>query len=111
MDDFFYDKEISVYTYGSEKDTNGVNRKKWIKEVFEDQPLLVDLQPYSYEKAKKDYGYAVECTKRIFMDILDTVTENSAIKYNNKYYKVQQLIYWDDYMVVLCLERDDIVIE
>jgi len=105
---WFYNKEIEIYTYTSAKDANGTNRKGWIKSTTVPNQFLVDVQPYSYEKAVRDYGYKVECTKRIFMDIIPEAVESSAIKYRDQFYKIQKIIDWDDYLEILCLERDDI---
>lgn len=106
----FYNKEIEIYTYSSTKDENGINRKGWNKAITNPNPFLVDVQPYSYEKSVKDYGYKVECSKRIFMDIIPEITESAVIKYKEQFFKIQKIIEWDNYLSVLCIERDDIKI-
>lgn len=104
----FYDKEIEIYTYSSVKDENGTNRKEWIKANTDPDPLLVDVQPYNMTLANRDYGYQLECTKRIFMDSIPDLTESAVIKYNSQFYKIQKIIDWDTDVDVICLERDDI---
>lgn len=126
---YFYNKEIEIYTYSSIKDEYGTNRKVYAPvknynatniysqlnngtfttlDTLNDTVFLVDVQPYNMNLAVRDYGYQVECTKRIFMDIIPEITESAVIRYKNQFYKIQKVIDWEDYLDVICLERDDV---
>ena len=105
----FYDKEISIYTYGDIDDDYGISREGYSLLITE-EPVLVDVQPYSSEKAKKDYGYDIKTTKRMFCDIMTDVTESAVIKYRNQFFNIQKIIEWDDYLDVMLLETKDVTI-
>lgn len=100
----FYDKEINIYTYGSLDDDNGIKRSKWSKK--NNKPIECDVQPYSAEKLKKDYGYDLECTYRIYCDKDITILESDVILYNAETYKIQKIISWDDYYMIAILQQD-----
>lgn len=103
----YYDKEIDIYNSISitDKETYATT-EKYIKE--NEEPYMVDVQPYSSDKAEKDYGYKCECIKRIFCDSDLPIKENSVILYKNKTYKViAPPIDWDDYMVILI--KDEVI--
>lgn len=101
----FYDKEIFIYTYGENEDTDGVSREGYTK-LITTESIMVDIQPYSSEKAKKDYGYDIETTDIMFCDIIPEIKEDAIIKYNNKKYSVQKILTWNDYLDVLLLETE-----
>ena len=105
----FYNKEIQIYIYGDHDDEHGISRDGYILLATE-EPIMVDVQPYSSEKAKKDYGYDIVTTKRMFCDVIAEITESSIIKYNNKFYKVQKIPWDDGYMDVMLLETKDVII-
>ncbi len=104
--DWFYDKEINIYTYKDYEDKHGITRDGYVK--ASNEPYLVDVQPYSSEKCKKDYGYDIECTKRVFSDIYSELTESAVIGYRNKFYSIQKIIEWDDYLELMILETKDV---
>ncbi|MBU3098741.1 MULTISPECIES: hypothetical protein [Clostridium] len=72
----------------------------WIKDID------VDKQPYSSAQAKKDYGFDVICTDRIYTDLETDIKINTVIKYGLLTYKVQKIISWLTWMelVVLLIE-------
>lgn len=96
----FYDKEIELYKKGTPTKNN-------IGQMISGSPvfvanMIVDIQPYSTEEAKKEYGFTIECTKRMFCDIEDININSSLIKYQNKDYEITKVIEWDDdYMEVM----------
>ncbi|MCW6085577.1 MULTISPECIES: hypothetical protein [Clostridium] len=98
----FYNKEIEIWTKGiKDKNTIGLvvcKKPEWIK------TNMVDMQPYSSEEAKKDYGSTIECSKRMFCDIEDININTNIIKYNNKSYEITKIIEWDDYLEVMLNE-------
>jgi hypothetical protein len=103
----FYNKEIEIYIYCDIEYEHGVSRKGY-NLLPTTEPTLVDIQPYSSEKAKKEYGYNIKTTKRMFCDIIPEITESAVIKYQEQYYGVQKVVGWDDYLDVMLLERYDI---
>lgn len=105
----FYNKEIQIYSYGDHDDENGISREGYTKVITID-PILVDVQPYSSEKAKKDYGYDIKTTKRMFCDIIPEITESAIIKYKEQFYSVQKIPWDDGYMDVMLLETKDVTI-
>ena len=72
----------------------------WIKDID------VDKQPYTNEQAKKDYGFDVICTDRIFADLDTDIKANTVIKCGELTYKVQKILRWETWMelVVLLIE-------
>lgn len=98
----FYNKSIEIWKKGtSSKNSFGqvVNSPAtFIKDLF------VDIQPYSSEEAKKDYGFTINCTKRMFCDIEDININTNIIKYKNKSYEIKKIIEWDDYLEVMLNE-------
>lgn len=105
----FYDKEIKIYIYGTYDDEHGISRTGY-KLLETDESIMVDIQPYSSEKAKKDYGYNIVTTKRMFCDVIAEIAESSIIQYNNKFYKVQKIPWDDGYMDVMLIETKDVTI-
>ena len=105
----FYNKEIQIYVYGDHDDEHGISRVGY-SVLKTEEPILVDVQPYSSEQAKKDYGYDIKTTKRIFMDIMLELTESAVVKYRDQYYDIQKIVEWDDYLDVMLLEKKDITI-
>lgn len=105
----FYNKEIEIYEYGSKDDDHGITRTGYSLLVTQ-EPIMVDVQPYSSEQAKKDYGYDIKTTKRIFMDIMLELTESAVIKYRNQFFSIQAIVEWDDYLDVMLLEKKDVKI-
>lgn len=104
--DFFYDKEINIYAYSEYEDEHGFDREGYIKIEFE-EPLMVDIQPYSSEKAKKDFGYNIECSRRMFSDIIPEITEECLIEYNGKFYKIEKIPWDDEYIEALLKQTKD----
>jgi hypothetical protein len=105
----FYNKEIQIYIYGSHDDEHGISRTGF-KLSTTDEPIMVDIQPYSSEKAKKEYGYDIKTTKRMFCDISLKIVESSVIKYRNQFFSIQAIVEWDDYLDVMLLEKKEITV-
>lgn len=98
----FYDKSIEIWK-------KGIATKNSIGKLVTTPPILiknlmVDIQPYSSEEAKKDYGYTINCTKRMFCDLEDLNINTNIIKYKSKSYDITKIIEWDDYMEVMINE-------
>lgn len=98
----FYDKEIEIWNLGEGyKDNDGIYREGGLVKT---KTLMVDVQPYSTERLKKDYGYEIEVDKRIFCDLDESIKINAVIKYKCNSMEVKKFLEWDDYMEVFCLE-------
>lgn len=98
----FYNKEIDIWNIGEGyKDDDGIYHEGGLQYS---KTLMVDVQPYSTERLKKDYGYEIDVNKRIFMDLDDSIQINTVIKYKGNSMEVKKYLEWDDYMEVFCLE-------
>ena len=104
--DFFYNKEINIYVYKSNEDEHGIDREGYSK--INDEPIMVDMQPYSSEKAKKDYGYNIECSRRMFCDITPEIAEDFIIEFNNEFYEIKEIPWDDEYYEILLNETKDV---
>lgn len=99
----FYDKKIEIWNIGEGyKDDDCIYHEGKLGKT---KTLMVDVQPYSTDRLKKDYGYEIDVNKRIFMDLDSDVKINTVIKYKNNSMEVKKIIEWDDYMEVFCLEE------
>jgi hypothetical protein len=103
----FYNKQIEIWNIGEGyKDVNKIYHERNLEKT---KTLMVDVQPYSTERLKKDYGYEIDVNKRIFCNLDSSIDINTVIiytDYNNKNLKleVKKILPWDDYMEVFCLE-------
>ncbi|WP_236894734.1 hypothetical protein [Clostridium beijerinckii] len=102
----FYDKEIYIYKYDSFEDKHRIDREGY-KKISEDS-FLVDIQPYNSEKAKREYGYDIECSRKMFCDVIPEIKEDSIIKYNNKFYEIKAIPWDDEYYEILLNETKDV---
>ena len=104
-DVMYYNKEIYIYKYNSYEDEYGIDREGYSK--INDEPIMVDMQPYSSEKAKKDYGYNIECSRRMFCDIIPEITEECLIEYSGHFYKIEKIPWDDEYIEALLKQTKD----
>lgn len=65
---------------------------------------LVGIQPYSSAEAKKDYGFDVDTTHKMFTEVNLVDIGTTIVKYNGHDFEVRKKIEWDSYTEVL-LER------
>lgn len=99
----FYNKEIEVWNKSeSYRDEDGI----WHEGAYiKIKTKMADIQPYSTERLKRDYGYEIDVTRRIFCDLDDDIKINTVIKYKNDEMEVEKIIEWDNYMEVFCLDK------
>ena len=99
MSEWYYDKQIEVMTQADGTlDDDGIYHNG-VETVV--KTIDCDIQPYTKEQAYKDYGFVIECTKRVFCDN-DTVLElGGIVRYNNELYAIKRLINWDDYCDIM----------
>lgn len=99
MGNYFYNKTIELYSSGDDvRNDAGI--------VITSAPLYIkniecDIQPYSKDLLYKNYGYQVDCTKRVFCEIDNDVKLGCIIKYNSINYKIVKIIEWDTYIEVV----------
>jgi hypothetical protein len=72
------------------------------------ETIYVDIQPYSTALLLAQYGYNIECNKRIFLDYDTNIKIGTQLYYTNlqgivEKYEVKTLINWD-YLELACLE-------
>lgn len=71
------------------------------------ESILCDVQPSTKELVYKEYGFYVDCSKRVFCDKCD-LKEGNLIKYDNDVYKIVKLIEWDDYFDIFMQKQGEI---
>ncbi len=99
----FYDKELKVL---SESEGYTDDYGIWHDgEVTDLKTIYADVQPYSSELCYKDYGYRVQCTKRVFCDIDIDIVEGTLLKIETKRFKTMKIIRWDSYMELMIYEQ------
>lgn len=54
-----------------------------------------DLQPYSGDLLKADYGLARECQKRFFCRTNDNIKEGALLKIGGRYFEVVYVADWE----------------
>lgn len=94
--DWFYDKSVTVL-----EETNGhLYHGSWVEgELSQKEQFSCDVQPANREQIYKDYGYYIDCSIRIFCDLVDLRIGN-IVEYAGQRYKVVKVIQWDDYLDV-----------
>ena len=95
-------KKISVYSYSDDNyDQWGVSCDGYSLK-YED--IFVDIQPIGEDKAKQSYGYDIEANYEMYSSQL--LQESDIVVWNNKIYKVQKIVPWDDYYISLLKQED-----
>ena len=91
----FYDKIIKLY---KKKDGYFNNKKIWIEGDLEYQrDIESDVQPYSKQLLLKEYGYSIECQKRVFCDPDIKIEMFDVVKYLDDFYKIVKIVEWEEY--------------
>ena len=62
--------------------------------------LKGDLQPYSSEKLKTDYGLIEEVTNIFYCDYTNYLEDDILLKINGKSFEVKNIIRWSDHLEV-----------
>ena len=100
--DWFYDKKINVYSYSDDLyDADGVSCDGYSLKY---ENIFVDIQPIGEDKVNQSYGYNIEANYEMYSSQL--LQESDVIVWDNKTYKVQKIIPWDDYYISLLLQED-----
>ena len=101
MAKFFYNKEITLL-----KETEGyLYHGSWIEGTIEPvKDIVCDVQPSNKELIYREYGYYIDCTKRIFCDVDADIVEGDLIEYEGVRFRIEKLITWDDYYDIFIKE-------
>jgi len=97
--DYFYDKQIEIMNQ-----SDGYLDDVGVWHVGEEtvyKTIDCDAQPYTKEQAYKDYGFTIECTKRVFCDVDTDLIIGVTVLYNEDSYTIVKLIDWDDYYDII----------
>lgn len=91
---YYYDKQLILL-----KETDGyMYHGSWVEGKLEPfKTITCDVQPANREQIYKDYGYFIDCSKRVFCDIDIDIKLGMFVQYNDETYKIVKLIEWDDY--------------
>lgn len=93
---WFYDYKADIYTYESIVNPDwGFNEDKYVKK----STINCDIQPIGVEKIKASYGYILEANYRMYADEL--LNESDIVLWNNKTFKIEKIISWNDYNIYL----------
>ncbi len=60
--------------------------------------IACDVQPASREQIFKEYGYYIDCSKRVFCDIDTGLIAGAIVRYQSEDYKIVKVVEWDDYL-------------
>ena len=104
----FYDKAINIYSYGEYDDEVRpevvIQREGYtlVKSGF-----MVDIQPFNSDKAYEEYGYKIECSRKMFSDTIPEITKSCIIEYDSKFYRIEETPWDDGYYEMLLNETND----
>ena len=100
--DWFYDKKINVYSYSDGNyDSNDESCDGYSLKY---ENIFVDIQPIGEEKISQSYGYNIDANYEMYSS--QSIEESDIVVWDNKTYKVQKIIPWDDYYISLLLQED-----
>lgn len=104
----FYDKAINIYSYGEYDDEvrpDVVIQREGYKLVK--SGFMVDIQPFNSDKAYEEYGYKIECSRKMFSDNIPELQEDCLVEYNSKFYRIVKTLWDDGYYEMLLNETND----
>ncbi|MGF7184962.1 hypothetical protein GGQ84_001047 [Desulfitispora alkaliphila] len=91
----FYNKKLKLYKRG---EGYFDDRRIWHEGELEHiKTINCDVQPYSKSLLMKDYGYAVECQNRAFINPDSDFELFNRVEYQDKQFKIVKVIEWDEY--------------
>lgn len=99
MSEWFYKKEISIKGQGEGYlDDSGIwhNGEETVIKT-----IPCDIQPYTKELAYRDYGFTVDCTKRMFCDADSVLQTGTTVLNDGEPYVIVKLVDWDDYYDIM----------
>ena len=103
--DWFYNKTISLTVETSEKNAIG----QCIKHYRKGEDIACDVQPIDEKGYKYTWGQDIKSNLQVYCD--EILNVDDVVIYNNKVYKIEKKIPWDDYNIYAILEADIKVLE
>jgi hypothetical protein len=92
-----YNDGINIYLHNQTEDEWGITRESYSL-LLTDSPILVGIQePTTDSKTIQTHGYNVDIIKIMYCDINLNVSESSIIKLNDNFYKIKEILEYDDY--------------
>ena len=98
----YTNKVLPLYTAGSGSVDDAGNWKNGDSVFIRNVPA--DFQPYSTELLKKDYGYDIEVTHRLFVPDASDIKIGMRFHDGDSVYEVRKIIPWDSYSEVMIYE-------
>lgn len=98
--EWFYNKEF----FKSELTTSKNKIGQWIKKYSLGQGYPCDIQPIDEKAYKYTWGEDIKSKLQMFSD--ESLKVDDIIIYNNKTYKIEKKVKWDDYNIYAILESD-----
>ena len=100
----FYTKTIDILGFA-----DGETNEYGMYVKGEEQTLdtiKCDVQPITRQLANKEYGLDEDVDYTIFCDPHDSLGTSIIIKYNDKNYKIKEVVKWDDYWILIVGDTD-----
>lgn len=92
---WFYNKSIQLM----EERGGGISHGVWVAgQLVPVKTIACDIQPASREQIFKDYGYYIDCSKRVFCDIDTSLVAGAIVSLETENYKIVKIVEWDDYL-------------
>jgi hypothetical protein len=102
--------EIQVYLHEQKEDEWGITRESYSL-ITTDNPIIVDIhEPQTDNKIAQQFGYNMESIRTMICDIRPEITESSIIKYNDNYYRIREIIEYEDYWNCTLVITYDVII-
>lgn len=98
----YTNKIMPLYTAGDGSEDDAGNWKKGDLVFVRNVPM--DFQPYSTELLKKDYGYDIEVTHRLFIENASDIEIGMCFHDGDSVYEICKIIPWDSYSEVMVYE-------
>lgn len=100
MCNWFYNKTYFTTKYTKNKNKIG----QWIKGYSLDQSYPCDIQPIDERAYKYTWGEDIKSNIQMFSD--ESLKVDDIVIYNNKTYKIEKKVKWDNYNIYALLESD-----
>ncbi|MEC1780073.1 hypothetical protein [Schinkia azotoformans] len=96
----FYDKELQIQGVITEgyRDEFSIYHEPQFGTV---KTVMGDVQPYSQEMAKRQYGFDINVSNRVFLDFEPLIRVGTKMKHNDITYIVKKIIDWDTFMELM----------
>lgn len=100
--ELYCNKILPLYAKGAGQADDAGNWKNGDSVFIRNVPA--DFQPYSTELLKKDYGYNIEVTHRLFVPDASGIKIGMYFVEGDIKYEIRKIIPWDSYFEVMVYE-------